>query len=199
MSDQGWDLPLVKRTHTDLLFAGRAFMPDALHHVAKSIATEGSPLSGRLKPLPTTKRQRTKRQRNLRPESASVVGRAFMPDALHHVAKSIATEGSPLSGRLKPLPTTKRKASRLKPLPTTKRLRIQRQRMPRRFAAQTSKQDENLRPRVRRGDSTNGQAAEVRNLDITYQKNCKRVSKIFGSSLRLPPNAELNLELLTAT
>jgi hypothetical protein len=32
-----------------------------------------------------------------------------------------------------------------------------------------------------------------------YQKNCRRVSKMFGSSLTLAPAAELNFELLTAT
>lgn len=32
-----------------------------------------------------------------------------------------------------------------------------------------------------------------------YQKNWRRVSKMFGSSLTLAPAAELNFELLTAT
>ncbi len=56
--------------------------------------------------------------------------------------------------------------------------------------------------RPNHGGFTRNLAGESRDLGrpaLDYQKNCRRVSKIFGSSLRSPPRTALYLELETAT
>ncbi len=53
--------------------------------------------------------------------------------------------------------------------------------------------------KIRRVASEHPVLPETPDGDADYQKNCSRVSKMFGSSLRSAASAELYFELFTAT
>jgi hypothetical protein len=109
-------------------------MPDALlQRSRKSIAAEAASYDGekrkasRLKPLPTTKRNRANTHRNPRQPFGFSVGQAFMPDAFpprderhRDRRKSLfgaAAFNSRMAGQAASYDGEKRKASRLNPLP----------------------------------------------------------------------------------